>query len=115
MRSVPTSFALAALVSLATVALAFTASCGSTGIAPIGNSGEGGDGEGGGSRRGSGVEEGGAGCASPFSGLPCQNGDGGPPPAAAPFACGTGTCGVEQYCLEECCGGVGPLCLPAND
>jgi hypothetical protein len=41
--------------------------------------------------------------------------DAGPPPADAPFACGTQTCGVTQYCVEPCCGGAGPQCIPADD
>ena len=42
-------------------------------------------------------------------------GDAGPPPAPAPFACGSTTCGVTQYCVEPCCGGVAPPCLPLPD
>jgi hypothetical protein len=40
---------------------------------------------------------------------------GGPPPADAPFACGTKTCGPNQYCLQPCCGGPAPQCQPADD
>lgn len=33
------------------------------------------------------------------------------PPADAPFACGTETCGVDKYCVNPCCGGPPPQCL----
>ena len=38
-----------------------------------------------------------------------------PPLADAPFACGNATCRVDQYCLQPCCGGPAPQCVPAND
>lgn len=38
--------------------------------------------------------------------------DAGPPPADAPFACGSQTCGVNQFCVNPCCGGAAPQCLP---
>ncbi|HSO37467.1 MAG TPA: hypothetical protein VLT33_33310 [Labilithrix sp.] len=45
-----------------------------------------------------------------------DGGDGSTPPLAdAPFACGTATCRVDQYCLEPCCGGPAPQCQPATD
>ncbi len=38
-----------------------------------------------------------------------------PPPATAPFACGTQTCGVTQYCISPCCGGAPPRCTSQDD
>jgi hypothetical protein len=38
-----------------------------------------------------------------------------PPPADAPFACGTSTCRVDQYCVVPCCGGAPPQCNPIED
>ena len=41
--------------------------------------------------------------------------DAAPPPANAPFACGTETCGVTQYCEQPCCGGIAPPCEAMPD
>ena len=35
--------------------------------------------------------------------------------AAAPFACGSVTCGVSQYCVNPCCGGAPPQCIMKPD
>jgi hypothetical protein len=39
-----------------------------------------------------------------------------PPPPTHPFACGTQTCGENQYCIHPCCGGPAPGCddVPAS-
>lgn len=39
----------------------------------------------------------------------------GPPPADAPFACGSTTCEPTQFCIHPCCGGPQPLCMPVPD
>ena len=36
------------------------------------------------------------------------------PRDGATFACGTETCGAAQYCLNPCCGGAPPQCLPKS-
>lgn len=36
-------------------------------------------------------------------------------PSDAPFACGTVTCGATQVCVEPCCGGAAPPCIPRDD
>lgn len=32
-------------------------------------------------------------------------------PADSPFACGSDTCSVTQYCIHPCCGGAPPPCM----
>jgi hypothetical protein len=37
------------------------------------------------------------------------------PLADAPFACGSATCRVDQFCIVPCCGGAPPQCIAGFD
>ena len=54
------------------------------------------------------IAAGGGGCSSSSSDADAGSSDaaadtGVPPPADAPFSCGSMTCGVTQYCVVPCC------------
>jgi hypothetical protein len=79
-----------------------------------GRAGNGGGGAGSGAGGSGGAGAMGTGGASGASGSAGASGASGAAGSGA-FACGTQTCGAEQYCIVPCCGGAPPICTPKPD